>query len=114
MSWSNVYQITKFFKIIKQFNERLLDFYNLQGRVSDNKILILTALKAEDQINDLRNQISLLKEKNIENNQKLSKQDDLSKKIIEFKDKIDALNNENNQLQITNSKAFKELESATK
>ena len=55
-------------KVIEKFNERLLDFENLRGKISDKKILILAALKAEDQIIDS----SLTKEKETEiiNNQK--------------------------------------------
>ena len=42
----------KLIKIIEKFNDRLLDFENLRGKISDKKILILAALKAEDQIID--------------------------------------------------------------
>ena len=45
----------KLIKIIEKFNDRLLDFKNLEGKVSDNKILFLTALKAEDEIFDFTN-----------------------------------------------------------
>ena len=58
----------KLIKIIEKFNDRLLDFENLRGKISDKKILILAALKAEDQIIDR----SLTKEKETEilNNKK--------------------------------------------
>ena len=42
----------KLIKIIEKFNDRLLDFDNLRGKISDKKILVLAALKAEDQIID--------------------------------------------------------------
>ena len=32
-------------KVIEKFNERLLDFENLRGKISDKKILVLAALK---------------------------------------------------------------------
>ena len=54
-------------KIIEKFNDRLLDFENLRGKISDKKILILAALKAEDQIIDR----SLTKEKEIIDKQNL-------------------------------------------
>ena len=53
----------KLIKIVERFNDRLLDFDNLRGKISDKKILILAALKAEDQIIDK----TLTKEKEEEN-----------------------------------------------
>ena len=55
-------------KIIEKFNERLLDFENLRGKISDKKILILAALKAEDQI--IENTLTKEKEEEIIHNQK--------------------------------------------
>ena len=42
----------KLIKIVDKFNDRLLDFKDLEGKVGDNKILFLAALKAEDEIFD--------------------------------------------------------------
>ena len=43
----------KLIKIIEQYKDRLLDFENLQEKISERKILVLAALKAEDEIIDL-------------------------------------------------------------
>ena len=58
----------KLIKIIEKFNDRLLDFENLRGKISDKKILILAALKAEDQIID--KSLTKEKEEEIINNKK--------------------------------------------
>ena len=58
----------KLIKIVERFNDRLLDFDNLRGKISDKKILILAALKAEDQIID--NSLTKEKETEIINNKK--------------------------------------------
>ena len=50
----------KLIKIIEKFNERLSDLKHLQGKVTDNKILFLAALKAEDQVIDLINNIETI------------------------------------------------------
>ncbi|HJL58079.1 MAG TPA: cell division protein ZapA, partial [Alphaproteobacteria bacterium] len=58
----------KLIKIIEKFNDRLLDFENLRGKISDKKIIILAALKAEDQI--IENSLTNEKETEIINNKK--------------------------------------------
>jgi len=101
----------KLIKIIEKFNDRLLDFKNLEGKVSDNKILFLAALKAEDEIFDFTNKSkSSLKE--VENiyKKQIEKINDLNQEIIELKDKINELNAKNNELQNLNSKASHELD----
>ena len=98
-------------EIIEKFNDRLLDFKNLEGKVSDNKILFLAALKAEDEIFDFTNKSkSSLKE--VENiyKKQIEKINDLNQEIIELKDKINELNAKNNDLQNLNSKASNELD----
>ena len=101
----------KLIKIIEKFNDRLLDFKNLEGKVSDNKILFLAALKAEDEIYDFTNESksSLKKVENIYKKQ-IKKINDLNQEIIELKDKINELNGTNNDLQDLNSKASHELD----
>ena len=101
----------KLIKIIEKFNDRLLDFKNLEGKVSDNKILFLTALKAEDEIFDFTNKSkSSLKEVEDIYKKQIEKINDLNQEIIELKDKINELNAKNNELQNLNSKAFDELD----
>ena len=103
----------KLIKIIEKFNDRLLDFENLRGKISDKKILILAALKAEDQIIDK----SLTKEKETEiiNNQKKAINiNDITQEIIQLKDIERKLNIENNKLKNLISKAFIELDKMEK
>ena len=101
----------KLIKIIEKFNDRLLDFKNLEGKVSDNKILFLTALKAEDEIFDFTYKSkSSLKEVEEIYKKQVEKINDLNQEIIELKDKIIELNTKNKNLQNFNSKAFNELD----
>ena len=103
----------KLIKIIEKFNDRLLGFENLRGKISDKKILILAALKAEDQIIDR----SLTKEKETEiiNNQKKAINiNDITQEIIQLKDIERKLNIENSKLKNLISKAFSELDKMEK
>ena len=103
----------KLIKIIEKFNDRLLDFENLRGKISDKKILILAALKAEDQVIDR----SLTKEKETEiiNNQKKAINiNDITQEIIQLKDIERKLNIENSKLKDLISKAFNELDKMEK
>ncbi len=98
----------KLIKIIEKFNDRLLDFENLRGKISDNKILILAALKAEDQIIEK----SLAKEKEteiIDNQKKEININDITQEIVQLKDIERKLNIENSKLKDLISKAFSEL-----
>ena len=96
-------------KIIEKFNDRLLDFENLRGKISDKKILILAALKAEDQIIDKT--LTKEKEEEIINNQKKAINiNDITQEIIQLKDKESKLNIENSKLKNLISKAFSELD----
>jgi len=78
--------------IVEKFKERLSAFKDLEGKVSNSKILFLAALKAEDEA--------------INNN--------LSQEIIKLKDKINFLKTENTQSQNYNSKALDELDKIEK
>jgi len=103
----------KLIKIIEKFNDRLLDFENLRGKVSDKKILILAALKTEDQIVD-RN-IMKAKETEIINNQKKAINiNNITQEIIQLKDIENKLNIENSNLKNLISKAFSELDKMEK
>ena len=104
----------KLIKVIENFNSRLLDFKYLEGKVSDNKILFLTALKAEDQIVDLTNYKSKKEEENFNNKKQVLKINNLNQEIIKLKDKINELSLTNDDLQNLNSKAFRELEKIEK
>ena len=103
----------KLITIIEKFNDRLLDFENLRGKISDKKILILAALKAEDQIIDK----SLTKEKEteiIDNQKKAININDITQEIIQLKDIESKLNIENSKLKNLISKAFSELDKTEK
>ena len=103
----------KLIKIIEKFNDRLLDFENLRGKISDKKILILAALKAEDQIID--RSLTKKKETDIANNQKKAINiNDITQEIIQLKDIKSRLNIENNELKNLISKAFSELDKIEK
>jgi len=103
----------KLIKIIEKFNDRLLDFDNLRGKISDKKILILAALKAEDQIID--RSLTKKKETEIVNNQKKAiNVNDITQKIIQLKDIERKLNIENSELKNLISKAFSELDKMEK
>ena len=100
-------------KIIEKFNDRLLDFENLRGKISDKKILILAALKAEDQIIDQT--LTKEKEEEIINKQKKAVNiNDITQEIIQLKDIKNKLSIENNDLKNLISKAFDELDKIEK
>ena len=101
----------KLIKIVDKFNDRLLDFKDLEGKVGDNKILFLAALKAEDEIFDFTYKSkSSLKEVEEIYKKQVKKINDLNQEIIELKDKIIELNTKNKNLQNFNSKDFNELD----
>ena len=100
-------------KIIEKFNDRLLDFENIRGKISDKKILILAALKAEDEIIDK----TLTKEKEeevIKNQKKNININNITQEIIQLKDLKSKLIIENNELKNLISKAFSELDKMEK
>lgn len=104
----------KLIKIIDQYKDRLLDFENLQGKISERKILVLAALKAEDEIIDISNKISLKEKEIIDSNKKDIKITDLTQEIIQLKDSMSKLNIENSELKNLISKTFSELDKIEK
>ena len=103
----------KLIKIIEKFNDRLLDFENLRGKISDKKIIILAALKAEDQI--IENSLTNEKETEIINNKKKEINiNDITQEIIQLKDIERKLNIENSKIKDLISKAFNELDKMEK
>ena len=91
-------------KLIDQFKNRLSEFNNLKGRFSDNKIIFLAALKAEDEIFNL-------KKNNIDNSQSLKKENEKienkNSEIVKLKDQITSLKNENQELSNQKEISFK-------
>ena len=103
----------KLIKIVERFNDRLLDFDNLRGKISDKKILILAALKAEDQI--IEKNLTKEKEAEIINNKKKEINiNDITQEIIQLKDIESKLSDENSKLKNLISKAFSELDKMEK
>ena len=85
--------------IIENFKERIQEFNNFVGKVSDSKIIFLAALKAEDQIKDLQN---LINDKNkVINDHKdlLESQKNLNNEITKLKEKNNLLNKKNEELE---------------
>ena len=100
----------KLIDLIDRFKKRLLEFKDLQGKVTDNKILFLAALKAEDHIFDLNEKFLVQnKEKIVSKNLSLDL-DNKIKEIINLKDNILILNKENERLNNLNEKALEEID----
>ena len=93
-------QKEKLLTAIERFNQRIKEFSHLEGKVSNNKLILLAALKAEDNIYDIINQSPTL--------------ENLSKEIISLKDKIRALTLENQELQNIQQDAFNEIDKIEK
>ena len=100
----------KLIDLIERFKKRLLEFKDIQGKVTDNKILFLAALKAEDHIFDLNKKFQLEnKEKIVYKNLSLEL-NNKTKEIINLKDEILILSKENKRLNNLNEKAFEEID----
>ena len=100
----------KLIDLIGRFKKRLLEFKDIQGKVTDNKILFLAALKAEDHIFDLNKKFQLEnKEKIVYKNLSLEL-NNKTKEIINLKDEILILSKENKRLNNLNEKAFEEID----
>ena len=99
----------KLIDLIDRFKKRLLEFKDLQSKVTDNKILFLAALKAEDHIFDLNEKfLAQNKAKIVSKNLSLDL-DNKTKEIINLKDQILILNKENKRLKDLNEKALEEI-----
>ena len=99
----------KLIDLIDRFKKRLLEFKDLQGKVTDNKIIFLAALKAEDHIFDLNEKfLQQNKEKIVSKNLSLDL-DNKIKEIINLKDNILTLDKENKRLKNLNEKALEEI-----
>ena len=100
----------KLIDLIDRFKKRLLEFKDLQGKVTDSKILFLAALKTEDHIFDLNEKFLLQnKEKIATKNLSLDLNNKI-KEIINLKDNILILNKENKRLKDLNEKSLKEID----
>ena len=99
----------KLIDLIERFKKRLIEFKDLRGKVTDNKIFLLAALKAEDHIFDLNEKfLQQNKEKIVSKNLSLDL-DNKIKEIINLKDNILILDKENKRLKNINEKALEEI-----
>ena len=99
----------KLIDLIDRFKKRLLEFNDLQGKVTDNKILFLAALKVEDHIFDLNEKFLVQNKEKIVSKNLSFEVDSKIKEIINLKDQILILNKENKRLKDLNEKALEEI-----
>ena len=85
--------------IIEKFNQRLKEFKNLEGQVSDKKIIYLAALKIENELKE--NQGNISKDEN---------RSYLAKENIELKDKINQLESEIDEIKNVNLRSVNEID----
>ena len=89
----------KLLYLVDQFNLRLSEFENLKGRYSDDKILFLAALKAEDNIHELIKKIDKQNKKIDSIKLRQNHIDNNIKEIVILKDEIALLKKENKELE---------------
>ena len=89
----------KLLYLVDQFNLRLSEFENLKGRYSDDKILFLAALKAEDNIHELIKKIDKQNKKIDSIKLRQNHIDNNIKEIVILKDEIALLKKENIELE---------------
>jgi len=100
----------KLINLIDNFKNRLLEFKDLQGKITDNKILFFAALKAEDIIVDLNEKFLLQdKQKELYGNKSLEL-DNKVKEIINLKDNILELSKDNKKLKDLNQTFLNEID----
>ncbi len=100
----------KLLDLIDNFKKRLLEFKDLQGKTTDNKILFFAALKAEDVIVDLNEKLLQQdKKKQLFENKSLEL-DTKVKEIIKLKDHILELNTDNKKLDDLNRTFINEID----
>ena len=99
----------KLLRLISAFKKRLNEFSNNNGRISNNTILFLAALKSEDQLEEVYSLVDKMKkDKNILIEQK-NIIEKLSKEIVFLNDKINKLNTVLLSQEKNNSHAKEEI-----
>ena len=92
----------KLLHLIQQFKLRLSEFKDIKGRFSDNKIIFLAALKAEDNIFELK-QILDSQKKIIDSSYTQKEQiGNKIREIVNLKDQISSLDKKNKILEEQN------------
>ena len=99
----------KLHRLIKNFKQRLNEFSNNDVRISNTTILFLAALKAEDQLEEIKNLVDNKKEYNDKITNQKNIIEKLSKEIVFLKDKVNELNTFNLSKNNNNSYAMKEI-----
>ena len=101
--------LEKLTKLINKFKERLNEFPN-KDRINKSTVIFLAALKAEDQLEEIK---SLLDNQSIiidENHNKNLTIEKLNKEIINLNDKLSNLNSSNASEKNNSKKIFNEIE----
>ena len=78
----------KLINLIKQFNNRLLEFNDLKGKFTDSKIILLAALKIEDEILDLNKRLDSQKKIMQASHDQGEQIDNKIREIVILKDEI--------------------------
>ena len=100
----------KLIHLITQFKNRLFEFENLKEKYTDNKIIFLAALKAEDEALELINRLNDQKKLMMSSNNQQKAVDNYVKEIILLKDQLSSLKNENKKLHQINKLTMNEIE----
>ena len=100
----------KLLHVIKKFQDRLAEFENIKGKFTDNKIIFLAALKAEDKIFELKQKIDIQKKIIDSSKKKHSQIDDKIREIINLKDQLSLSNEKNQKLEEQNKISLNEFE----
>jgi len=104
----------KLTNLIKQFNLRLSEFNNLKGKFADNKIILLAALKAEDDICELKQTIDDQKKIINSLNHQQKQIDEKIREIVNLKDQLFSINKINQKLEEQNKINMNEFEKLNK
>ena len=99
----------KLHRLISKFKHRLNEFPNKDGRISNNTILFLAALKAEDQLEEIKSLVDKHKEYNNKTIKHKNIIERMSKEIIFLKDKVNELNTFNLSKESSKSHVMKEI-----
>ena len=100
----------KLMHLIQQFKIRLSEFKDIQGKFSDNKIIFLTALKAEDNIFELKKTLDSQKKIIDSSNTQKGQIDNKIREIVKLKDELYLANEKNKDLEEQNNKTINEIE----
>jgi DNA repair exonuclease SbcCD ATPase subunit len=96
-------------RLISKLRGRISEFNHNIGQISDSKIILLAALKAEDHLEEIENLLEKKdKEKKISNDQK-NIINNLTKEIISLKDQISKLESHKSSYEEIDFKTLKNI-----